>query len=295
MSLDTYLVVCAGKSRSREAKHIIRVMEAEFLSGKGRRGGLARFYPDVFASPMGRLYGLVDAHGDVVATLGARLFKIRRDDERLTAAMIGFVLARPDRRGRGLGQRLMAETAAHLAASGVDLGVLWTARFDLYLRSGWQVVDPSLVGPWRGGATTPASATWIKAPFAPALRRRLNRLRPQQALERPSIIYDKLPYPAERVWAATVPGAYVLVGDRGDAAQALEWAGDTARVVALLGEAARRWPDLLVRGAGTDSTARHLKRSGLVDLQPEPAGMWISLARRFRRRDGIWIPRLDRI
>jgi len=293
-SPETYLLACPGGSRSRDAQQIVRAIEAEFL--KGRRGRLAHFYPEVFASrEMGRLYGLVDAHGEVVAALAARLAKIRSGDARLTAAMIGFVVTAPEHRGRGLGQRLMNESAEHLRMSGVDLGVLWTRRHDLYLKTGWTVCDPTLVGRWQGDAVASASATWTKAPFAPALRRRLNRLRPQPALERPLVLYDKLPYPAERLWAATSPGAHVLVGENGDVAHALEWAGDPARVTDLLADVARRWPDLTLRGTAADPVMRHLKRSGLVDFQPEPAGMWISLSRRFRKRDGIWIPRLDRI
>lgn len=293
-TVDTYLLACPGGSRSSEARQIVRVIEAEFL--KGRRGRLAHFYPEVFASrETGRLYGLVDAHGEVVAALGARLAKIRSGDARMTAAMIGFVVTAPEHRGRGLGQRLMNGAAEHLRTSGVDLGVLWTRRNDLYLKAGWQIADPTLVGTWRGDAAARASATWTKAPFAPALRRRLNRLRPQPALERPLMLYDKLPYPAERLWAATSPGAHVLVGENGDVAHALEWAGDPARVADLLVDVAHRWPDLTLRGTAADPVTRHLKRRGLVDFQPEPAGMWISLGRRFRKRDGIWIPRLDRI
>lgn len=291
---DTYLLACLGGSRSSEARQIVDVIEAEFL--KGRSGRLARFYPEVFASgETGRLYGLVDAHGEVVAALAARLAKIRSGDARLTAAMIGFVVTAPGHRGRGLGQRLMDESAEHLCTSGVDLGVLWTRRHDLYLKTGWQIADPTVVGTWRGDAAARTSVTWTKAPFAPALRRRLNRLRPQPALERPLMLYDKLPYPAERLWVASSPGAHVLVGENGDAAHALEWAGDPAQVTDLLAEAARRWPDLTLRGIAADPVTRHLKRRGLVDFQPEPAGMWISLSRRFRKRDGIWIPRLDRI
>lgn len=291
---DTYLLACLGGSRSSDARQIVNVIEAEFL--KGRSGRLARFYPEVFASrETGRLYGLVDIRGEVVAALGARLAKIRTGDAGLTAAMIGFVVTAPAHRGRGLGQRLMNKSAEHLRMSGVDLGVLWTRRHDLYLRTGWQIADPTVVGTWRGGVAARASVTWTKAPFAPALRRRLNRLRPQPALERPFMLYDKLPYPAERLWAATMPGAHLLVGENDDAAHALEWAGDPARVTGLLAEAARRWPDLTLRGARADPMTRHLKRHGLVDFKPEPAGMWISLSRRFRKRDGIWIPRLDRI
>lgn len=278
---DTYLVACPGGSRSSDARQIVRAIEAEFL--KGRRGRLARFYPEVFASrEIGRLYGLVDVRGEVVAALAARLAKIRSGDARLTAALIGFVVTAPEHRGRGLGQRLMNETAEHLRTSGVDLGVLWTRRHDLYLKTGWQIADPTVVGKWRKGAAARASATWTKAPFAPAL-------------ERPLMLYDKLPYPAERLWVATSPSAHVLVGENGDVAHALEWAGDPARVTDLLADAARRWPDLTLRGTATDPVTRYLKRRGLVDFQPEPAGMWISLARRFRKRDGIWIPRLDRI
>jgi GNAT superfamily N-acetyltransferase len=293
-TLDTYLVVCTGGARSREARQLVRIMEAEFLSG--RSGGLARFYPDVFTSRgTGRLYGLVDTKGEVVATLGARLARIRTDNRRLTAALIGFVVTAPAHRGRGLGQRLMAMTAQHLTDAGVDLGVLWTRRHDLYLKCGWQVADPSLIGRWRGGTSAAISATWTKAPFAPAQRRRLNRLRPQPALERPYVIYDKIPYPAECLWVATAPSAYVLLGEKDEAVHALEWAGDPDRVTGLLGAAARRWPDLTLRGFASDAVSLSLGRSGLVAFDPEPAGMWISLARRFRKRDAIWIPRLDRI
>ena len=291
---DTYLLARPGGSRSSDARQIVDVIEAEFL--KGRRGRLARFYPEVFASrETGRLYGLVDVHGEVVAALAARFAKIRSGDARLTAAMIGFVVTAPEHRGRGLGRRLMNEAAEHLRTSGVDLGVLWTRRHDLYLETGWQVADPTVAGKWQRGAAARASATWTKAPFAPALRCRLNRLRPQPALERPLMLYDKLPYPAERLWVASSPGAHVLVGENGDAAHALEWAGDPARVADLLADVAQRWPDLTLRGIAADPVTRHLKRRGLVDFQPEPAGMWISLGRRFRKREGIWIPRLDRI
>jgi len=293
---ETHLLVCTGNSRSREARALVRVMEAEFLAGKGRRGGLARFYPDVFASrEMGRLYGLVEARGKVVAALGARLVRIRSDGRRRSAAMIGFVVTVPSHRGCGLGQRLMTMTAEHLREAGIDYGVLWTRRLDLYRKCGWQLADPSLIGRWQGDGVPTIDATWSKAPFAPALRGRLNRLRPQPALERPVLIYDKLPYPAERLWTATVPGAYLLIGEKGDEAQALEWGGNPDRVTGLMTAAARRWPGLTLRGSTSDPLSRRLARSGLVSFEAEPAAMWISLAHPFRRRDGIWIPRLDRI
>jgi GNAT superfamily N-acetyltransferase len=244
---------------------------------------------------MGRLYGLVDARGDVIAALGARLARIRSDGGRRTAAMIGFVVTRLGHRGSGLGQRLMTMTAEHLRDAGIDFGVLWTRRHDLYLRCGWQAYDPSLIGRWQGDTSTAIAATWTRAPFAPPLRRRLNRLRPQPALERPSVIYDKIPYPADMLWIATAPAAHVLIGEKGREAHALEWAGEPDRVQGLLAAAAKRWPDLTLWGTGTDPLLRRLRRAGLVDFQASAAAMWISLARPFRKRDGIWIPRLDRI
>lgn len=279
-----------------EARSLVALMEAEFLVGKGRRGGLRDFYPDVFASPaMGRLYGLLGADGEPLAALGARLFRMRRDEARLQGAMIGFVVTRPEHRGRGLGVRLMEETVIHLRDSGFALGVLWTRRHDLYLKCGWQIADPSLVGRWQGGGAPAANATWTRAPFQPALRRRLDRQRPQHAIERPALIYDKLPYPCRRLWAVTMPGAYALVGEAGDTGHAFEWGGDPDRASRLLATAAMRWPDLRLRGAVVDPVSRHLGDAGLVAFEPNPAGMWHSLATRFRPRDAVWIPYLDRI
>ena len=278
------------------ARRLVGLMEAEFVAGKGRAGRLAQLYPDAFASPRhGRLFGLVTSNGEVAAALAARLFRIRHAGTTRTGAMIGFVVTRPADRSRGLGARLTDEAAAHLRESGVDFGVLWARRPDLYLKLGWQAADTSLLGRWQGVAAPMAEVTWAKAPFAPTIGRRLNRLRPAPAIERPALVYTKRPYPAERLWVATMSGGYAIIGEAAGTGYAFEVGGRPDAAAGLLAAAAGRWPDLRVNGSTTDLITRHLGNTGLVDFQPNPLAMWLRLATRFRKRDAVWIPYFDRI
>jgi len=278
------------------ARRLVGLMEAEFVAGKGRTGKLSRLYPDAFASPRhGRLFGLIDADGAAAAALAVRLFRIRHAGVARTGAMIGFVVTRPEERGRGLGARLMNEAAAHLRGSGIDIGVLWARRPDLYLTLGWQAADTSLLGRWQGNADAAAKVTWTKAPFAPTLGRRLNRLRPAPAIERPALVYAKRPYPAERLWIATTRGGYAIVGEAAGTGYAFEVGGRPEVATDVLASAAARWADLRVNGSTTDPISRHLGKTGLVDFQPNPLAMWLPLASPFRRRDAVWIPYFDRI
>ncbi len=290
------LVVVPGGDGSATARRLVGLMEAEFVTGKGRTGRLSRLYPDAFASPRhGRLFGLVASTGEAVAALAVRLFRIRRAGLARTGAMIGFVVTRPEDRGRGLGARLMDETAVHLRESGIDVGVLWGRRPDLYLKLGWQASDTSLLGRWQGAAGATGKVAWAKSPFAAALGRRLNRLRPAPAIERPALVYAKRPYPAERLWVATTSGGYAIIGEAAGTGYAFEVGGRPEAAPDLLASAATRWPDLRVNGSTTDPTSRHLGKTGLVAFQPNPLAMWLSLATRFRKRDAIWIPYFDRI
>lgn len=290
------LVVLPGGDGSATARRLVGLMEAEFVAGKGRTGRLSRLYPDAFASPRhGRLFGLVTSTGEAAAALAVRLFRIRSGGVARTGAMIGFVVTRPEARGQGLGRRLMTEAAAHLGAAGADFGVLWARRPDLYLKLGWQAADTSLLGRWQCAADATGKVTWAKAPFAPALGLRLNRLRPAPAVERPALVYAKRPYPADRLWVATTSGGYAIVGEAAGTGYAFEMGGRPESAPDLLASAAGRWPDLRVNGSTTDPISRALGRAGLVAFEPNPLAMWLSLASRFRKRDAAWVPYLDRI
>ena len=290
------LVVLPGGDRSATARRLVGLMETEFVTGKGRTGRLSRLYPDAFASPRhGRLFGLLTSNGEAAAALVVRLFRIRHAGTTRTGAMIGFVVTRPADRGRGLGARLMDEAAAQLRESGVDLGVLWARRPDLYLKLGWRAADTSLLGRWHGAPDSAAKVTWAKAPFAPTLGRRLNRLRPAPAIERPAVVYTKRPYPAGRLWIAMVSGGYAIIGEAAGTGYAFELGGRPEAAPDLLASAAMRWPDLRINGSTTDPIARHLGKAGLVDFQPNPLAMWLPLASGFRKRDAVWVPYLDRI
>lgn len=278
------------------ARRLVGLMEAEFVTGKGRTGRLSRLYPDAFASPRhGRLFGLLTSNGEAAAALAVRLFRMRHTDTTQTGAMIGFVVTRPADRGRGLGARLMDEAAAQLRESGVDLGVLWARRPDLYLKLGWRAADTSLLGRWHGAPDSAAKMTWARAPFAPTLGRRLNRLRPAPAIGRPAVVYTKRPYPAERLWIATTHGGYAIIGEAAGTGYAFELGGSPEAAPGLLAAAATRWTDLRVNGSTTDPITRHLGKAGLVDFQPNPLAMWLPLASGFRKRDAVWVPYLDRI
>lgn len=274
----------------------LALMTTEFITGKGRKGRLPSLYPDVFASPRyGRVFGIVGSDGSPAAALGVRLFRVRRSASIRTGAMIGFVVTRADSRGRGIGRRLMQGVRDHLSEAGIDFGVLWANRADLYLTLGWQPADTSLLGRWRGGTNPSGDVAWTKAPFSTLLRRRLNRMRPASTIERPSLIYNKRPYPADHLWVAAAPGAFALIGETNDTGYAFETGGMVDEAIPLLAAAAERWPDLRVNGSTEDPISRHLHKAGLVAFEANPLAMWISFASRFRKRDAVWIPYLDRI
>jgi len=287
------LVEAAGGTAA--AAPFVDLMEAEFVAGKGRSGHLPVLYPDVFAARgSATLFGLLDAGGTPVAALGLRRFRLRVAGSTRRGAMIGFVVTRERDRGRQIGMRLMDLVTDRLRTDGTEFGVLWAKRPDLYLKLGWESADTSLLGRWTGPAAA-ARVVWETAPFAPALRRRLNRLRPSPEVERRLAIYDKRPYPADRLVIGTVPGGYVLVGVANGTGYAFEIGGRPELAPGLLAAAAGRWPDLWVNGAEGAPISRRLAESGMVAFKPNRLAMWCSLARRFEPDDAVWIPYLDRI
>jgi len=287
------LVEVAGGTAA--AAPLVELMEAEFVAGKGRSGHLPVLYPDVFAARgSATLFGLLDGGGAPVAVLGLRRFRLRVAGSTRRGAMIGFVMTRERDRGRQIGTRLMDLVADRLRTDGTEFGVLWAKRPDLYLKLGWESADRSLLGRWTGPAAA-ARVVWETAPFAPALRRRLNRLRPSPEVERRLAIYDKRPYPADRLVIGTVPGGYVLVGIANRTGYVFEIGGRPEHAPGLLAAAAERWPDLWVNGAEGEPISSRLAESGMVAFKTNRLAMWRSLARRFGPDDAVWIPYLDRI
>ena len=276
------------------AAPLIALMEAEFVAGKGRGGALAVLYPDLFASPrFGRLFALT--RGDEPrAACAVRLFTVRIGAAKVPAAMIGFVVTAPSHRRQGFGARLMQATEAQLAGHGVEVGVLWARRAHLYLTLGWKPADTSLLGRWQGEAAMP-DLDWSKPPFAAPLRQRLNRLRPAPAIARPAIVYDKRPYPAERLWLAARRGAYALIGEAGETGYVFELGGRPELAPGLLAAAARRWPALSINGAIGEPISDHLRNSGHVAFERNPLAMWKGLRRPFDVRRAPWVPYFDRV
>ncbi|MBM3547960.1 MAG: GNAT family N-acetyltransferase [Alphaproteobacteria bacterium] len=284
----------AFRAGERVGASLVTLMEAEFVAAKERTGRLVRLYPDLFASPrFGRLFGLA-TRGALHATCAVRLFSMKVGAQQRMGAMIGFVVTDPRHRGQGLGMRLMRAVESSLAEDGVELGVLWARRVDLYRTLGWQLSDASLLGRWKGPAKS-VGASWTRAPLPDALRRRLNRLRPAPAVARPLHVYDKRPYPADRLSVATVPGAYALIGESGGTGYAFETGGSPEGAARLLGEASRRWPDLRVNGCKGEAISRHLEREGLVAFEANPLAMWKVLRGGLDLRRVPWVPYFDRV
>jgi len=289
---DEDLTVC--RAGDRVGAPLVALMEAEFVAGKGRSGRLSRLYPDLFASPrFGRLFGLVGGN-ELRAACAVRLFSMKVDGAVRRGTMIGFVVTDPRHRGLGLGTRLMRAVEASLAGNGVELGVLWARRVELYRKLGWRLADTSLLGRWTGPSAA-SGATWARAPLTDTLRRRLNHLRPARSIGRPLHVYDKRPYPADRVWVATVAGAYVLIGEADATGYVFEAGGDPRQATALLVEASMRWPDLRVNGCTSDPITRHLAREGFVAFEANQLGMWKTIRGHFDLRRAPWIPYFDRV
>lgn len=288
---------------------LLPLLDEEFVFAKGRDISLAERFPTLFAAAQSpNLLLAVDEAQEIAAALAMRRFSWRDEEEIFSAAMIGAVYTRPDRRGQGLASRLLQEAAQRLRQDDVDFAVLWTGQPAFYARLGWQAADCGLLGSIELAPSKPALPAGVRALPLNAATAQVEALRrrclPALTLRSPDD-YRQLPLPAEHIellWMETDgQPAYALFGTRGDYALVYELVGELADEPAGFPAlwqsicAGRR--QVWVNEQAGSPAQRWLGAHTPIVWQEKPLAMWLPLRQDLplARLAQCYIPFFDRI
>ena len=285
---------CCGVA---EFDALVPLLDQEFIFGKSRRMSLAQRFPGVLDRdrPENTLVARID--GDIASALAIKRFTWITAERGWSAAMIGMVYTRPERRGRGTAGALMRAAQEQLAREGSDFAVLWTSRPEFYLRLGWQRTDCGILGDLqsgpRGASASPASPSAADIAWMEQLR---TRYAPDRAA-RTEESYASLYPPAERLDLLRSKSAYALLGADANGAYLYEMLGDGAEFPALWSGISARYGRLLLNLARDTPAQRFLQSQTGISWQAQRLAMWLPLgtAARGARFDRWYIPFLDRI
>ena len=136
MAGDVQLQV--GPCTVEEMPALSDLLDEVFIKERAGTGTLFNFAPLLYNEANVENLRVVRMQGRIVGHAGICVRPIRWRGQVLQAGLIGGVCARQDLRGLGIGTLAMRDVAEHMAALGLDFGVLWTGSHHFYERLGWR-------------------------------------------------------------------------------------------------------------------------------------------------------------
>ncbi len=146
---------------------IRRLLEAAFGPDEEER-----FTEDDWQHAVGGVHFVLDVRAQIVGHAAVVERELHLDRQPLRTGYVEAVAVAPERQGRGLGSRLMADVDA-LIEERFQLGALGTGRHHFYERLGWRTWrGPSFVRSGTGPSRTPDDDGYIlvlPTPTSPTL------------------------------------------------------------------------------------------------------------------------------
>ncbi len=291
-------MVAAVRIRSctpAELPELIALLDAEFISSRGRSLSLARRLPGALEAANCPNILLACADDAILASITVKRFDWVTPERTWRGAMIGLVYTRPQARGQGHASRLLRQAAEDLRADGTAFAVLFTAQPEFYRRLGWANADCGLFGTC---ASAGGAAAGCRSGDAATIER-LRRADAKPYMPRTGASYDALPLPADRLVRRASPAgdAYAIYGLHGDSAYVYEFGGAPSGFPALWQDVCSAARSVHVNARGESAGHQWLAAHAELAWREQALAMWLPLAEpACARHFGDWyVPYLDRI
>lgn len=299
--MDTAIRAC----RMDELDQLIRLLDEEFIIGKGRTISLRRRFSKVFGHDNLHNILVCMVADEIAAALALFPFDWRDRSAVFRGAMIGAVYTHPIRRKQGLASRLLEAAAMQMQEQNIDFGVLWTGQPAFYARLGWQSADNSVLGEIE--MTTPVDAAASRTvstkqadeavTLLEGIRRRAFNATTLRRIED----YRQLPVPATNLnvlWCQDRSReAYALLGNNGETGVLYEMVGDIDCFSVLWQEACRGRRRVVINDQAESVACRWLTNHAGITWQRKNLAMWLPISKCVEPSQ-FWqwhIPYFDRI
>jgi predicted N-acetyltransferase YhbS len=279
-----------SRCASGELAGLIERLDGEFIAGRGRAVSLAARFPrELSATNLDNVFVAREA-GEMAGAIVVKRFRWTVPERNYAGAMLGLVWTAPEKRGAGLGAKLLTHVGDALRDS-VDFAVLWTAMPAFYARAGWISADHGSLGRIEGHGQNPATGAAADFERAHAIWRHEAR-----RVERDAAWRAPLPAAAESLELFEGYGAYALAGRRDETLYCYEMLGDETGFAAIF-DSMRASCATLYFNENAGSPAHAWLSAQGVRWENKPLAMW--LPARDRNPPGLrgdwYIPWLDRI
>jgi GNAT superfamily N-acetyltransferase len=273
-------------------KEILRLLDEEFITLRGRTGTLAKRYPDLFGPNGAADFHWLTENDQPVSMLITRKVALGSRDETWRAAMVGWVHTVREKQGRGLASALLHAVAARMADEGMDALLLWAHQHAYYRAQGFNVADGNLLAEsaTRELVWSAAPKTALAEVALPDLKKSdLARLQTMADRDQrgglPFPLRDprRVPLPFDRVsmivaGRAEAPTAYALAGWQAGWVTLLEGGGEKNVLTAIAASLAGRVANIRINARR--GSALHQALAATLPFQPKPLAMYRPLSRR---------------